>query len=110
MHRKMSAQPRKGGPTTEPRSAQTRLCGPTCTSVPLSSSAAAKTKFIGWRVIDKPLEEENGSLSGDGTRTTLRVGTVAEPPHHSLAGDLCHRAKVVCLAAAVEGITSFRKL
>jgi len=82
------------------------LCGPTCTSVPLSSSGAAKTKFIGWRAIVKPLEEENGCLSGDGTRATLRVGTVAEPPHQSLAGDLCRRAKLVRLSAAIEGITS----
>jgi len=76
------------------RSAQQLRCG--------------KSKFIGWRAIDKPLEEENGCLSGDGTRTILRVGTVAEPPHQSLAGDLCRRAQLACLSAAIGGITSCR--
>ncbi len=82
--------------------------GPTCSYVPLRSSAAAKSKFIGWRTIDKPWEEENGCLSGDGTRATLRVGTVGEPPHPSLAGDHCRRAKLVCLSVRIEGITSCR--
>jgi hypothetical protein len=47
--------------------------------------------------MNKALEGENGRLSSEATRVTLLVSPVAQPPHQSLAGEVCGGARLTCV-------------
>jgi hypothetical protein len=75
-------------------STQRPKCKPGCISTWLTKSTPLhqELKHIGWRAINKPLEGESRWLSGEGTRATLHINPVAQPPHQSLARKLCDQA------------------
>lgn len=87
MHRKTSTPRRKGPLTDGCHLGQSvgRLAYPLCSPSPLREEQNVLVR----EALYKSLEDKNSRLRGEGTMATLHVNPVTQPPHKSLADELC---------------------